>query len=186
MSEDENNGLQQRINKLGAAKSAALARVAELEAAAQESAERLAGYDALASRVSSLEGDLANARQARQTTEALVGAGVVDGRARRFLAYEYGQLEGEKPEFAAWLEGQRSDEGLGAALFRTATATTPAVSPAAAPAAAPAAPEPVPVKITTEAGSQTHLPSNGLSLAQLTDPNVSLAQVNADWAARRR
>ena len=77
MSEDENNGLQQRINKLGAAKSAALARVAELEAAAQESADRLAGYDALASRVASLEGDLANARQ-RWSALALsmVGRGV--------------------------------------------------------------------------------------------------------------
>ena len=180
MSEDENSGLQQRIKKLGKDKRDALARVAELEAAAQQNAERLAGYDALASRVASLEGDLVAAQQASKTTEALVGAGGTDARARRFLAHEYGQLEGDRPEFGEWLEGQRSDSGFGAVLFGQTSA--------AAPTAAAAAPEsvgPVPAKVSTENGSRAHQATTGLSAAQYLDPNVSLADLNADFKARR-
>ena len=184
MSEDENSGLQQRIKKLGKDKREALARVAELEAAARETAERLAGYDALASRVASLEGDLVAAQQASKTTEALVGAGVTDARARRFLAYEYGQIEGERPEFGAWLETQRADSGFGGVLFGQASATAPAPAPAATPAPAESV-EPVPAKVSTENGSRAHQASTGLSYEQYMDPSVSLADLNADFRARQ-
>lgn len=193
-SESAQSGLQARLRQLVEQKSAANARIVELETRAAELEAQASRVDQLTAQVDQLGADLETARSRAARQEALIGAGVLDGSAREFLSYRYAQLSTEgRPDFSAWLDDQRAaaDGGLLAHIFGAATPSADS-SPASTPEP-PAAPStdrtqpPSRQESITDRGVVASPPNGGsLTWEQILSPSTPWDQVRGGWTGPTR
>ena len=181
---EESNGLQSRINKLGAKNAELQKSLSDAEAANAKLRTELKAGEALRGELAEAQAKLATANQRSSNTEALISAGVTDRSARDFLMFQFGASD--STDFQPWLDEQRANaSGFVKQIFGGA-ATTSAPQPSAPQPSAPQ-PQLQAGAVNTENGSINSVNGGSInSAADWLNANNSWADLQKQIANGRR
>ena len=176
---EESNGLQSRINKLGAKNAELQKALSDAEAANAKLRTDLKAGESLRGELAEAQAKLATANRRRDNTEALISAGVTDRSARDFLMFQFGASD--STEFEPWLDEQRANaSGFVRQIFG---------GPAPTSAPQPSAPQPQMQAgaVNTENGSINSVNGGSInSAADWLNSNNSWADLKKQIANGRR